>query len=132
MIGGLDVAEVDVDASIVEAEPPKCILCSKNQLTSKYFNSCTLSCHAISLCANRILVNVSPGQTDAATSMRSLTMGRPVIWQRGAPSACYSIRPGPGTIMETTPEATSASGSAASTIWRQIEDLFIHEPMKTL
>lgn len=116
MIGGLDVAEVDADASIVEAEPPKCVLCSKNRLTSKYFNSCTLSRRAISPCANRILVNVGPGQTDAATSMRSSTMGRPVIWRRGAPSACYSIRPGPGTIMETTPGATLASGPAASTI----------------
>ena len=36
----------------------------------------------ILLCANKILVNVSPGQTDAVTSMRSPTMDCPIRWWR--------------------------------------------------
>ena len=75
VVGGLDVVEVDADASITKVKPPKRVLCPKNQVTP---NSRTLSRRAISPCANRILVNVSPGQTDAATSMRGSTMSRPV------------------------------------------------------
>ena len=77
MVGGLDVVGVDADASITKVKPPKWVLCPQNQVAPKASNSPTLSRRAISPCANRILVNVGPGQTDAATSMRSSTMSRP-------------------------------------------------------
>ena len=78
VVGGLDVVGVDADASITKVKPPKRVFCPQNQVTSKSSNSRTLSRRAISPCANRILVNVSPDQTDAATSMRGSTMSRPV------------------------------------------------------
>ena len=83
VVGGLDVVGVDADASITKVKPPKRVLCPKNQVTPKSSNSCTLSRRAISPCANRILVNVSSSQRDAATSMRSSTMSCPVRWWRG-------------------------------------------------
>ena len=73
----------EVNVSVMKVEPPKRVLCPQNQVTPKASNSCTLSRCVISPCANRILVNAGPGQMDAATSMRSLTMSLPVRWWRG-------------------------------------------------